>query len=135
MAFSTKAVAKPSGCVRQSNAADKETGCAAVRSVARRECLYSGEYVNSSPDLLVNFHAGYRVSWASSLGGFAGKLFEDNTRKWSGDHIVDPDAVPGILFLNRPVVHNHAHIMDLAPTILKQLNVSIPTSMEGKALL
>ena len=117
------------------NAADNQTGCTAVQSVARRESLYSGEHVNSSPDLLVNFHAGYRVSWASSLGGFAGRLFENNTRKWSGDHIVDPDAVPGVLFLNRAVVHNHAHIMDLAPTILKQLNVPIPTSMEGKSLL
>ena len=117
------------------NAADKEAGCPAVRSVARRERLYTGSYVSTSPDLLVNFHPGYRVSWASSLGGFAGRLFENNTRKWSGDHIVDPDAVPGVLFLSRPVVHNHAHITDLAPTILKELSVPVPTAMEGKSLL
>ena len=114
---------------------DPETGGMAVRSVSRREELYNGAYVSESPDLLVNFYPGYRVSWQSSLGGFANQILENNDRRWSGDHIIDPDAVPGILFLNRPVIHNHANIIDLAPTILKSLNVPIPQSLEGKSLL
>jgi len=114
---------------------DREMGQPAVRSVSRREDLYSGAYVKDSPDLLVNFHSGFRVSWASSLGGFANSLFENNNRRWSGDHIVDPDAVPGILFMNRPALHNHAQIIDLAPTILNYLGVADHSSMEGKALL
>jgi predicted AlkP superfamily phosphohydrolase/phosphomutase len=115
--------------------ADTDTGRPAVRSVSRREQIYSGPWVSESPDLLVNFHAGFRASWASSLGGFANTLFENNHRRWSGDHIVDPDAVPGILFLNRPVAHNHAHITDLAPTILTHLHVPVPSVMEGRTLL
>jgi hypothetical protein len=83
----------------------------------------------------VNFRPGYRVSWQTSLGGFSRSLFEDNTRRWSGDHIIDPDAVPGILFLNRPVVHNHTQILDLAPTILTHLGAAGKDSMEGKSLL
>jgi len=114
---------------------DAQTGCTAVRSVSRKEELYSGAYVGESPDLLVNFCPGYRVSWQSSLGGFANAMLENNDRRWSGDHIIDPDAVPGILFLNRPVTHNHANIIDLAPTILNALNVAIPQSVEGKSLL
>ena len=114
---------------------DPETGKAAVTSVSRREELYSGAYVSESPDLLVNFAPGYRVSWQSSLGGFANHIVENNDRRWSGDHIIDPDAVPGILFVNRPVTHNHASITDMAPTILKSLNVPIPQSVEGKSLL
>jgi len=114
---------------------DRETGCPAVRSVSRKEELYRGPYVNDSPDLLVNFHSGFRVSWQSSLGGFANSLFENNNRRWSGDHIIDPDAVPGILFMNRPVVHNHAQIIDLAPTILNYLGVADHPAMEGKSLL
>jgi bisphosphoglycerate-independent phosphoglycerate mutase (AlkP superfamily) len=62
-------------------------------------------------------------------------LFENNNRRWSGDHIIDPEVVPGILFMNRPVVHNHAQIIDLAPTILHYLNVPDQLSMEGKSLL
>ena len=115
--------------------ADAETGQSAVRGVSRKEEMYSGPFVSDSPDLLVNFRPGYRVSWQTSLGGFSHSLFEDNTRRWSGDHIIDPDAVPGILFLNRPVVHNHAQILDLAPTILTHLGAAGKDSMEGKSLL
>jgi predicted AlkP superfamily phosphohydrolase/phosphomutase len=106
-----------------------------VRSVSRREELYSGAYVANSPDLLVNFHLGFRVSWQSAVGGFANSLIEDNTRRWSGDHIVDPESVPGILFMNRAARQNHAQIIDLAPTILNYLGVKVPESMEGKPLL
>jgi len=115
--------------------ADTETGQSAVRDVSRKEEMYSGPFVSDSPDLLVNFRPGYRVSWQTSLGGFSRSLFEDNTRRWSGDHIIDPDAVPGILFLNRPVVHNHAQILDLAPTILTHLGAAGKDSMEGQSLL
>jgi predicted AlkP superfamily phosphohydrolase/phosphomutase len=114
---------------------DQETERAAVRNVSHKQDLYSGPYLKDSPDLLVNFRPGFRVSWASSLGGFANSLLENNNRRWSGDHIIDPDAVPGILLMNRPVVHNHAQIIDLAPTILNFLNVTKPESMEGESLL
>lgn len=114
---------------------DSETGRPAVRSVSRREEIYSGAYAADAPDMLVNFHPGYRVSWQTSLGGFSHSLFEDNTRRWSGDHIIDPEAVPGILFMNRTVVHNHVAIVDLAPTILRHLGAAGEEAMEGKSLL
>jgi predicted AlkP superfamily phosphohydrolase/phosphomutase len=114
---------------------DEKTQRPAIRSVSRREELYSGNCVGDAPDLLVNFHPGFRVSWQSALGGFANELIQDNTRRWSGDHIVDPEAVPGILFMNQSAIHNHAQIVDLAPTILNYLGVSKPESMEGKSLL
>jgi predicted AlkP superfamily phosphohydrolase/phosphomutase len=113
---------------------DSGTQKAAVRSVSRREQLYSGAFVENSPDLLVNFHPGFRVSWRTAVGGFAHSLLEDNTRRWSGDHIVDPEAVPGVLFMNRAGRQNHARIVDLAPTILNYLDVSVPESMEGRSL-
>ena len=80
---------------------DAHTQRAAIRSVSRREELYSGAFVENSPDLLVNFHRGFRVSWQSAVGGFSNSVLEDNMRRWSGDHIVDPESVPGILFMNR----------------------------------
>ena len=82
---------------------DAQTQRAAIRSVSRREELYSGAFVENSPDLLVNFHRGFRVSWQSAVGGFSNSMLEDNMRRWSGDHIVDPESVPGILFMNRAV--------------------------------
>lgn len=114
---------------------DAHTQRPAIRSVSRREELYSGAFLENSPDLLVNFHRGFRVSWQSALGGFSNFVLEDNLRRWSGDHIVDPESVPGILFMNRAPLHNHARIIDLAPTILNHLGVGVPGSMEGTVLL
>ncbi len=114
---------------------DAHTQRPAIRSVARREELYSGAFVGNSPDLLVNFHRGFRVSWQSAVGGFAQALLEDNMRRWSGDHIVDPESVPGILFMNRATLPQQARIIDLAPTILQYLGVAAPESMEGASLL
>ena len=114
---------------------DAHTQRPAIRGVARREELYSGAFVGNSPDLLVNFHRGFRVSWQSAVGGFAHALLEDNMRRWSGDHIVDPESVPGILFMNRAALQQQARITDLAPTILHYLGVATPESMEGASLL
>jgi bisphosphoglycerate-independent phosphoglycerate mutase (AlkP superfamily) len=70
-------------------------------------------------------------------------LIEDNTRRWSGDHIVDPSTVPGILFLSngraplQPAFEKNEkkpNIIDLAPTILNYLGVPVPKTMEGTPL-
>jgi len=114
---------------------DEQTRRGAIRNVSRREELYSGAFVENSPDLLVNFRRGFRVSWQTAVGGFSHSVLEDNKRRWSGDHIVDPEAVPGILFMNRVALYKHAGIIDLAPTILNYLGVAVPESMEGTSLL
>ena len=116
-------------------AVDPELKCTAIRSVSRREDIYSGAFVKDSPDLLVNFQPGFRVSWQTSLGGFSHQLIEDNMRRWSGDHIVDPESVPGILFINRTVPATVPRIIDLAPTILSYLGVPASVAMEGRSLL
>jgi predicted AlkP superfamily phosphohydrolase/phosphomutase len=129
-------------------AVDAKKNQRVVRSVVRREEIYSGPYVQNAPDLLVNFCPGYRVSWQSAVGGFAVSLIQDNLRRWSGDHIIDPKEVPGILFVSRdqhPPVQNAGrmrhpnghlpHIIDLAPTILNYLGVPVPQVMEGASFL
>jgi predicted AlkP superfamily phosphohydrolase/phosphomutase len=125
---------------------DSHAQAPAIRGVSRREDLYSGPYAGNAPDLLVNFNPGFRVSWQSAVGGFANALIEDNMRRWGGDHIIDPEAVPGVLFMNSGVVappsspsvragEGPPNIIDLAPTILNYLGVPVPQSMEGTSLL
>jgi hypothetical protein len=58
------------------------------------------------------------------MGGVGEHLIEDNTKLWSGDHIVDPALVPGMLAMNRPFRTEGARLEDLAPTILDALGVS-----------
>jgi predicted AlkP superfamily phosphohydrolase/phosphomutase len=108
---------------------------AAIHKVHPRETVYQGPYVSEAPDLLVDFAPGYRISWSSSMGGIAERQFEDNVRKWSGDHIIDPEQVPGVLFMNRPFHRKEARLQDLAPTILAALGVPKGSAMEGESLL
>jgi hypothetical protein len=114
---------------------DGEGGAAPVRSVATREELYRGPYAHESPDLVVNFADGYRVSWGTALGAVPQGQFEDNVKKWSGDHLMDPALVPGVLFMNRGFRGDGASLLDLAPTILAALGTPSGSAMEGGSLL
>ena len=115
--------------------ADVEREKVAIRSVVAREQVYTGPYADESPDLVVNFSEGYRVSWATALGGIPEGHFEDNVKKWSGDHIIDPSLVPGVLFMNQPFRAEDASLVDLAPTILAALGKAKGSVMEGDSLL
>jgi predicted AlkP superfamily phosphohydrolase/phosphomutase len=106
----------------------------AINRVQAREAVYHGAHVEEAPDLLVDFAPGYRVSWSSSMGGIAESQLEDNIKKWSGDHIIDPDRVPGVLFMSRPFRGEGARLLDLAPSILNALGVSKGPAMEGESL-
>jgi predicted AlkP superfamily phosphohydrolase/phosphomutase len=114
---------------------DPAVGAEAVRGVKTREELYRGPYAHESPDLVVHLASGYRISWDSSLGGIGAGHFEDNRRKWGGDHIVDPALVPGVLLMNRPFRGDGARLVDLAPTILDALGQPPGPAMEGSSLL
>jgi len=113
---------------------DPARGQIAIRSVLAREQVYSGPYAAEAPDLLVNFAEGYRVSWATALGGVPAGHFEDNRKKWSGDHLMDPALVPGVLLMNCPF-RDDAGLIDLAPTILTALGLKPTPVMEGGMLL
>jgi predicted AlkP superfamily phosphohydrolase/phosphomutase len=123
--------------------ADPVRGATAIRRVRTRAELYRGAYAEESPDLVVLFEAGYRVSWTTAMGGVPGELVEDNVKKWGGDHIIDPELVPGVLFMNKPFPGGTqasadaagARLEDLAPTILAALGIGVPPSMEGRPLL
>jgi predicted AlkP superfamily phosphohydrolase/phosphomutase len=114
---------------------DAERGGVAIRGVSRRDQVYSGVYAAESPDLMVHFAAGYRASWSTALGGIPAGHFEDNDKKWAGDHIIDPALVPGVLFMNRPFAAAGARLLDMAPTILTALGVPHDPAMEGRSLL
>lgn len=114
---------------------DRERGHVAVRGVALRDEVYSGPCAADAPDLVVRFGQGYRASWGTALGGVPAGRFEDNTKRWSGDHIVDPELVPGVLFMNRPFDGAAARLLDLAPTVLASHGVPKGPAMEGRSLL
>ncbi len=93
--------------------------------------VYTGPYVGEAPDIIVGYNRGYRVSWASPLGRIPKQVLEDNTEKWSGDHCMSPDVIPGILFTNHKIKTESPALYDLTPTILKIFDIQKPKDMIG----
>jgi predicted AlkP superfamily phosphohydrolase/phosphomutase len=114
---------------------DPNTGEVVVNNVYDAKVIYHGPYVNDAPDLSVGFNAGYRASWQTALGGVPSQLIEDNKKKWSGDHLIDPSLVPGVIFVNKKIDINNPTIIDIAPTILNLFGIAKSDDMEGRILL
>jgi predicted AlkP superfamily phosphohydrolase/phosphomutase len=115
---------------------DPETGLHPVSRVFLREEVYRSFDPQLIPDLIVTTSEGYRLSWQSALGGMPDRLFEDNTRVWSGDHCtLDPDVVPGVLFSSLPLRRKQLAMIDVCPTLLKLLDVPPPEALTGQPFL
>lgn len=88
-----------------------------LHRVYRRDEIFRGPYAAQAPDLYIGAAAGYRVSWQTAIGAAPGPLLEDNLKPWSGDHLVDPELVPGILFSSRALFADGVAIGDVAGVI------------------
>ncbi len=109
-------------------------GAAPIRQVYATAALYRGPYLAEAPDFIVGYDDGYRCSWEAAVGKVSAQAIQDNDKAWSGDHCVDPELVPGVLFSNRKMDAENPGIEDLAPTALSLFGVERPAWMEGKAL-
>ena len=82
---------------------DPKTGEKVVFKAYVSKDVYQGPYVETGPDIIMGFNRGYRISWSSPLGGFPKEVLEDNTQKWSGDHMSAAEVIPGVLVTNRKI--------------------------------
>ena len=87
----------------------------------------------------MNIYRGkFSITWRLIKRGANAKtanVVEDNTSLWSGDHIVDPAEIPGVLLMNRPFEKENARQVDIAPTVLKLFDQPSGEGMSGKSLL
>lgn len=114
----------------------EDQGRRVIRGVYRAEEVYTQTHLRDrSPDLVVGYERGYRAGWKTVLGDPEGPILEDNLEPWSGDHLIAPDVVPGVLLCNRKLKVEDAALVDIAPTVLKLFELSPPSEMRGKALL
>jgi predicted AlkP superfamily phosphohydrolase/phosphomutase len=96
---------------------------------------YRGSNLALAPDIVLGFNRGYRISWQSPLGGFPREVLEDNTQKWSGDHMSAPDVLPGIVLANRKIAAESPALHDLTATVLSVFGVDRPREMIGRNVL
>ena len=104
-------------------AVDPKTGERAVTKVLRREEYRDRGHLETGPDVIVGYAKGMRGSDESALGKLMPEAVTDNTEEWSGDHCMDPDAVPGILFTSRPLRKPAAKLDELAAAVLAEFGV------------
>ena len=113
---------------------DPQNGKVALRRASATAELYPGPYLDRAPEILLGYDAGYRSSWEAALGEVTADVFSDNTKAWSGDHVIDPELVPGVLLSNRVIDRAEPSILDLAPTVLELFGVKAPAYMDGAPL-
>jgi len=114
---------------------DREAGGRAIERVRLMEDAFAGPYSKQGPDLVVGFRPGWRISWDGAMGVVDHTIFEDNLKAWSGDHCVDAEFVPGVLFSDLEIEKEDPWIGDIAPTVLTLFGVKPPGHMDGKSLV
>ncbi len=103
---------------------DPTTGVPAITRVYRRDEVYEdGGHLDIGPDLIVGFAKGVRSSEGSALGSITSEIAVDNTSKWSGDHLMDHEAVPGVLLSNHPLRRDVMSLKDLAAVVLLEYGI------------
>jgi predicted AlkP superfamily phosphohydrolase/phosphomutase len=103
------------------------------RAILASQAL-SGPYTKDAPDIFAGYNEGYRVSWNSAIGKISEQVIEPNTKRWSGDHCLDPELVPGVIFSNWRLDDEAPALMDMAPTILNIFGLEKPPFQDGKVL-
>jgi predicted AlkP superfamily phosphohydrolase/phosphomutase len=113
---------------------DPVGGAQIVLNVRRKDDIYAEARRDEAPDLIVGYDAGYGCSEASTLGGITENLIEDNTRGFTGNHLMAPEVVPGVLLLNRKLDTSGHDLTDLTATLLDHFGLPPGEGMTGRSI-
>jgi predicted AlkP superfamily phosphohydrolase/phosphomutase len=105
-----------------------------VLRVDRSEDVYSAERRAEGPDLIVGYDRGYGASDESTLGEITEAVLEDNTSRWSGNHLMAPEVVPGILATNRKLTGSGYDLTDLTVALLAYYGIDPAPGMVGEPI-
>ncbi|HSQ35013.1 MAG TPA: alkaline phosphatase family protein, partial [Candidatus Binatia bacterium] len=114
---------------------DPKDGQQVITGAYIAEDNFSKNYLQRSPDIILGFNRGYRISDESALGSLSRDVISDNLNWWSGDHCVDPRKVPASFISSFKIQKQVPDMQDVAPTILKYFGIATPASMTGKAVI
>ncbi len=119
---------------RWSDLREPASGERVVERAYRREEIYTGPFVNVSPDLRVvwqeyaqerRIHCAAGDLWANACWGLSGQ---------TGDHAPVGIFIAGGRNSARGMQIRGAQIIDIAPTVLHALGVAVPAEMDGRVL-
>jgi predicted AlkP superfamily phosphohydrolase/phosphomutase len=114
---------------------DPKDGARVVLRVDRGKDVYHGPRVADAPDLVVGYDKGYGHSDESTLGEMPPEVVEDNTSRWSGNHLMAPEVVPGVLLSNRPISGTGHDLTDVTATLYAWYGLAPVSGMAGQPIL
>ena len=120
--------------ISQLEAVRDTNGQRVISKVHRGDKVYAGPALALAPDLIVGYSRGYRVAWDSILGSMSEEVLQDNDSAWSATHCIAAGEVPGVLFSNKPIAARAPSLVDMAPSILTEFGLEVPSSMVGKSV-
>jgi hypothetical protein len=97
--------------------------------------IFHGERIAEAPDLVVGYNQSYAGSDPSTLGEIGEAVLEDNTSRWSGNHLIDPRLVPGVLLVNGPIDPGEHDLTDVTASILDYFGLRPAPGMVGTSFL
>ncbi|GJM21035.1 MAG: hypothetical protein DHS20C15_09500 [Planctomycetota bacterium] len=115
---------------------DPENGKRPVLNAYRADEVYSGDRLAEAPDIIVGYAAGYGCSETSTLGDVDEIQLYDNTGgDFTGNHLMDPSVVPGVLLTNRKLARDGHDLTDMTATLLDYYDLTVPAEMVGTSIL
>lgn len=114
---------------------DGEEGPNIVLEVADSDIVYSKARRAEAPDLIVGYNVHYGASEESTLGEITEITLEDNKDRWSGNHLMAPSVVPGVVFSTQPIHRTDSlSLPDITTTLLEHYGLSNTAGMVGKSI-
>ena len=107
-----------------------------ILRVDLRDEIYQGRCVENAPDMIVGFAREYGASDETALGDVPKRKswLIDNKAKWSGNHLMAPEVVPGVLVTNLPVQKQDPDLLDMYATLLQYFDVELPETARGRPI-
>jgi len=110
---------------------DTETGEFVIEKVYKKEEIYTGSHIDTLPDIVFIPKPGYTTFEEHE---FAARSVITQSKIVSGTHRLNGILIMKGGGIRKSATLHEASIMDLAPTILYLLGLSIPTDMDGRVL-
>jgi predicted AlkP superfamily phosphohydrolase/phosphomutase len=114
---------------------DPKTGEQVMLHLYQTKDVYRGRDERLTPDAIVGYNRGYRASWETAIGSFPKDLITDNDERWSGDHCMAAEVLPGIFLSNRKLKIENPRLSDITPAILLEFGIQPPENMTGRPVI
>ncbi len=120
---------------------DPKNGLKPVLAAYAGSDIYTGsstvDRTAEAPDIVIGYDKGYGASEHTTLGEITGEaIIYDNTgHDFTGNHLMDPSVVPGILIVNRKLAHDGNDLTDVTATLLDHYAVPKGDGMVGETFL